>query len=350
METIKSKSEIYVSSTKEEQCFYDDVRRILQAARNSAYKSVNSIMSKAYWEIGGRIVQQEQKGTGRAKYGDYIIRNLSKELSGEFGTGFSIANLKNCRQFYRTFPKDSIGYTACSQLSWSHLRNIMRLDSEEERNYYIQEAIRGSWSVKMLERNIKSGYYKRILSTQLPDLLTENHEFVKDPYVLEFMGLPENYEYKESELERAILSHIQRFLLELGRGFSFVARQMRISTETSDFFLDLVFYNYILKCFVIIDLKTDKLTHQDIGQMDMYVRMFDDLKREKDDNPTIGIILCTDKDETIVKYSVLNDSKQIFASKYMTILPTEEELAHELEKNQNMLMDNVSQTKERSSL
>ena len=303
-------------------------------------------MSKAYWEIGERIVQQEQNGTGRAKYGDYIIRNLSKELSGEFGTGFSIANLKNCRQFYRTFPKDSIGYTVCSQLSWSHLRNIMRLDSEEERNYYIQEAIRGSWSVKILERNIKSGYYKRILSTQLQDPLAENYEFVKDPYVLEFMGLPENYEYKESELERAILSHIQRFLLELGRGFSFVARQMRISTETSDFFLDLVFYNYILKCFVIIDLKTDKLTHLDIGQMDMYVRMFDDLKRAQDDNPTIGIILCTDKDETIVKYSVLNDSKQIFASKYMTVLPTEEELAYELERNQSMLMDNVSQTKE----
>ena len=341
-----SKSELYLASTKEEQQFYDDVRSILQTARNSAYKSVNSIMSKAYWDIGKRIVEQEQNGTDRAKYGDYIIRKLSKELSGEFGTGFSIANLKNCRQFYRTFPKDSIGYTACSQVAWSHLRNIMRLDSEEERNYYIQEAIRGSWSVKLLERNIKSGYYRRILSTQLQDLSAENYEFVKDPYVLEFMGLPENYEYKESELERAILSHIQRFLLELGRGFSFVARQMRISTETSDFFLDLVFYNYILKCFVIIDLKTDKLTHQGIGQMDMYVRMFDDLKRAQDDNPTIGIILCTDKDETIVKYSVLNDSKQIFASKYMTVLPTEEELAYELERNQSMLMDNVSQTKE----
>lgn len=211
-----SKSELYLASTKEEQQFYDDVRSILQTARNSAYKSVNSIMSKAYWEIGKRIVEQEQNGTDRAKYGDYIIRKLSKELSGEFGTGFSIANLKNCRQFYRTFPKDSIGYTACSQLSWSHLRNIMRLDSEEERNYYIQEAIRGSWSVKLLERNIKSGYYRRILSTQLQDLSAENYEFVKDPYVLEFMGLPENYEYKESELERAILSHIQRFLLELG--------------------------------------------------------------------------------------------------------------------------------------
>lgn len=222
----------------------------------------------------------------------------------------------------------------------------MRLDSEKERNYYIQEAIKGSWSVKLLERNIKSGFYRRMLSTQLENSLVENYEFVKDPYVLEFMGLSENYEYKESELERAILSHIQKFLLELGRGFSFVARQMRISTETSDFFLDLVFYNYILKCFVIIDLKTDKLTHQDIGQMDMYVRMFDDLKRAQDDNPTIGIILCTDKDETIVKYSVLNDSRQIFASKYMTVLPTEEELAYELEKNQSMLVDNIRQTKE----
>lgn len=342
MEKNTTRSELYLSSSKEEQSFYDDIRSILKVARTSAYKNVNSIMSKAYWKIGERIVQQEQEGNGRAKYGDYIIRNLSKELSVEFGTGFSVANLKNCRQFYRTFPKDSIGYTLCSQLTWSHMRSIMRLSSEEERNYYIQEAIKGSWTVKLLERNIKSGFFKRMLSTQLNDALTESFEFVKDPYILEFMGLPENYEYKESELEKAILSHIQKFLLELGRGFSFVGRQMRISTETSDFFIDLVFYNYILKCFVIIDLKTDKLVHQDIGQMDMYVRMFDDLKRVQGDNPTIGIILCTDKDETIVKYSVLSDSKQIFASKYMTVLPTEEELTYELEKNQCMLRDYIN--------
>ena len=318
----------------DEQQFYEEVRLILKQAREQAYSSANGIMTYAYWNIGRRIVEQEQYGQKKAQYGSYLIRKLSIQLSDEFGTGFSVANLKNCRRFYLTFPEKSYGYSIAGKIPWSHLRSIMRISEEEERNFYINEVLNENWSVRVLERNIKSGYYKRILSTQLPDKDNKALEFVKDPFVLEFMGVIPDIDQLESDLETAIINNLQKFLLEMGKGFSFVGRQMRICTETTDFYIDLVFYNYILKCFVIIDLKTKKLTHQDIGQMDMYVRMFDDLKRREDDNPTIGIIFCTDKDETIVKYSVLHESRQIFASKYMTVLPTVEELQKELERNQ----------------
>lgn len=318
----------------DEQQFYEEVRLILRQAREQAYNSANGIMTYAYWNIGRRIVEQEQYGQKKAQYGSYLIRKLSIQLSDEFGTGFSVANLKNCRRFYLTFPEKSYGFSIAGKISWSHLRSIMRISEEEERNFYINEVLTENWSVRVLERNIKSGYYKRMLSTQLPNKDNKALEFVKDPFVLEFMGVTPDIDQLESDLETAIINNLQKFLLEMGKGFSFVGRQMRICTETTDFYIDLVFYNYILKCFVIIDLKTKKLTHQDIGQMDMYVRMFDDLKRREDDNPTIGIIFCTDKDETIVKYSVLHESQQIFASKYMTVLPTVEELQKELERNQ----------------
>ena len=327
----REKYELIVDS---EQQFYDDVRLILKRAREQAYDSANGIMTFAYWNVGRRIVQQEQYGEKKAKYGSYLIKNLSKQLSDEFGTGFSVANLKNCRQFYLAFSEDSYGFSMARKIPWSHLRSIMRISDEEERNFYLKETLTENWSVRVLERNIKSGYYKRMLSTQLPDKENRALEFVKDPFVLEFMGVAPNISQLESDLETAIINNLQKFLLEMGKGFSFVGRQMRICTETTDFYIDLVFYNYILKCFVVIDLKTKKLTHQDIGQMDMYVRMFDDLKRREDDNPTIGIIFCTDKDETIVKYSVLHESQQIFASKYMTVLPTVEELQKEFERNQ----------------
>lgn len=331
-ELLKQKaSEILTTS---EQQFYEDVRFILQRARQEAYNNANGIMTYAYWDVGRRIVEQEQYGETKAKYGSYLIRNLSRQLSDEFGTGFSVANLRNCRQFYLTFPKESYGFSMAHKIPWSHLRSIMRISDEEERNFYLNEVLAENWSVRMLERNIKSGYYKRMLSTQLPHKENKALEFVKDPFVLEFMGITQDKRQLESDLEKAIINNLQKFLLEMGKGFSFVGRQMRICTETTDFYIDLVFYNYILKCFVVIDLKTKKLTHQDIGQMDMYVRMFDDLKRREDDNPTIGIIFCTDKDETIVKYSVLHESQQLFASKYMTILPTVEELQSELERNQ----------------
>ena len=322
--------------TEDELKFYQEVHAILDEAKSKIYEAANNIMTYAYWNVGKRIIEQEQKGNRKAKYGSYLIKRLSQELSDEYGTGFSVANIRNCRQLYLTFPKESYGYSLIGKIHWSHLRTIMRLDDEEERNFYLKEVANEYWSVKELERNIKSGYYKRILSTQFPDKVGQTSSFVKEPYVLEFMGIRDNKEIAEKDVENAIISNLQKFLLELGRGFCFVDRQMRICTETSDFYIDLVFYNYILKCFVLIDLKTHKLTHQDIGQMDMYIRMFDDLKRQSDDNPTIGIIFCTDKDETMVKYSVLNESEQIFASKYMTVLPTVEELKNELERNQLM--------------
>ena len=323
----------------EERQFYKDVRDILESARSNAYVMANDIMTYAYWNVGKRIVEQELKGSAKAKYGSYIIKRLAQELSDQYGTGFSIANIKNCRQLYVTFPQDSFGYSMIGKVHWSHLRTIMRLENAEERDFYLQETATECWSVRELERNIKSGYYKRILSTQFPDKTGQASQFVKDPYVLEFMGIKENDRVVEKNVENAIISHLQKFLLEMGKGFCFVDRQMHICTETTDYYIDLVFYNYILKCFVLIDLKTHKLTHQDIGQMDMYIRMFDDLRKQEDDNPTIGIIFCTDKDETMVKYSVLHESEQIFASKYMTVLPTVEELRNELERNQLMYID-----------
>lgn len=329
-----------------DKAFYNDIRDILQKARTQAYSAVNTAMVNAYWAIGKRIVEEEQKGKERAEYGQKLIKSLSIALNAEFGKGFSVANLKNFRQFYLTFQGDQKGYTVCSQLSWSHIRLIMRLDTYEARDYYLKEVKASNWSVRQLQRNINSHYYERLLSSSAIKnehvAVTENdrqpvRDFIKDPYVLEFLELPENKTLKESVLEKAIINNLQEFLLEFGKGFSFVGRQFRISTETSHFYIDLVFYNYLLKCFVIIDLKTTKLTHQDIGQMDMYVRMFDDLKRGEDDNPTIGIILCHDKEETLVSYSVLKESEQLFASKYRLILPTEKELAAELDREIRMI-------------
>lgn len=318
-----------------------DIRAILQQARQLVVRHTNTAMTAAYWMIGRRIVVEEQQNAERADYGSYLLKRLSKELTAEFGNGFSYANLKNMRQFYKTFS-DEIGYTLSSQLPWSHNRLIMRVADSKAREWYLREAAREQWSVRQLERNINSFYYQRQLqngliesenSTQCVDNsnVIDTRQFVKDPYVLEFLGLPDYPAHKEKELEDALVDKMQDFLLELGKGFSFIKRQYRISTETGHYYIDLVFYNYILKCFVLIDLKAAKLTHQHIGQMDMYIRMFDDIKRRPDDNPTIGILMCADKDETVVKYSVLEDSKQIFASKYLPYLPTEEELRRELE-------------------
>jgi len=335
-----------IVSSKSERLFFNDISLILLEGRKKVHAAINFTMVETYWNVGRKIVEQEQHGKERANYGEQLLVNLSRYLGDTFGRGFSVANLKNFRQFYLTWPNDEIRYTLCSELSWSQIRLIMRLDSEKAREYYLNEVRAQGWSVRVLERNIRSGYFERLLSSQKPELsaakqadvlTTEN--LIKDPYVLEFLDLPENPAPKEAKLESAIISHLQEFLLEMGRGFSFVGRQFRISTETTHFYIDLVFYNYLLKCFVIIDLKTQKLTHQDIGQMDMYVRMFDDLKRGGDDNPTIGIILCADKDETIVKYSVLSENQKIFASKYKLILPTEEELTAELDRNARYLRE-----------
>ena len=327
--------------------FFIEVRAILAQARQRAYSAINSAMVEAYWQIGRRIVEQEQRGKQRADYGEALIKELSKRLSQEFGSGFAVANLKNFRQFYLTFPNEGKGYALRSFLTWTHYRLIMRVNNALAREYYIREATEQNWSTRQLERNIRTLYYERVLSTQdNTSLIAEVNldkqtprDFVKDPYVLEFLNIPELSETTERGLETAIIANLQQFLLEIGKGFSFVARQMRISTETNHFYIDLVFYNYLLKCFVIFDLKTGKLTHENIGQMDMYVRMFDDLKRSSDDNPTIGIILCTDKDATMVKYSVLKGSEQLFAAKYFSILPTEQELIAEVTRQRNRFME-----------
>jgi predicted nuclease of restriction endonuclease-like (RecB) superfamily len=318
---------------------FTDIRGILADARRTAYTAVNSVMVAAYWQIGRRIVEEEQGGEAKATYGEGLLKALSKDLTTEFGKGFSLANLKNFRKFFLTYPDGGKSYALRSFLSWTHHRLIMRVESPSAREYYITHSEQENWSTRTLERQIETRTYQRLLSTQTPADLPEVtpaklsiRDFIKDPYVLEFLGLPEDPAASETVVESAIISQLQSFLLEMGHGFSFVARQMRVSTETSHFYLDLVFYHYILKCFVIIDLKTTKLSHQDIGQIDMYVRMFDDLKRGPDDNPTIGLILCTDKDETIVQYSVLKGSEQLFASKYRTLLPTEAELIAELER------------------
>ena len=315
-----------------------DIRSILQKAREYTYRTVNSVMVQAYWLIGERIVRQEQNGKERAEYGKQLIKTLSVELTTDFGSGFSAANLRNMRQFYRSFPDFEICYTLCSELSWSHNRLIMRVDDSKARMFYLKEAIEGHWSTRQLERNIQTFYYQRTLSSQ--SVIVESmdqsrpEDIVKDPYVLEFIGLPSLHKRNEKGLETKLIDHFQQFMLELGKGFSFIGRQYRVSTETSHFYIDLVFYNYILKCFVLIDLKDTKLQHKDIGQMDMYIRMFDDLMRREGDNPTVGILLCAERDETIVKYSVANGSHQLFVSKYLPYMPTEEEIRREIERKQ----------------
>jgi predicted nuclease of restriction endonuclease-like (RecB) superfamily len=323
-----------------------DVVRILQMARQKAYNAVNSEMVIAYWQMGKRIVQEEQHGEQKATYGEAILKTLSAALTAELGKGFSYANIRNFRQFYLTYPDEAICYAVCSKLSWSHNRLIMRIESPEARSYYLKECADQMWSTRTLERNINSSYYQRLLSSQTKSdvsILDQDFDkvlakdFIKDPYVFEFLNIPEPVNALEQNIEKALIENLQQFLLELGKGFSFVGRQFRVSTETSHFYIDLVFYNYLLKCFVLFDLKTGKLTHQDTGQMDMYIRMFDDLKKQDDDNPTIGIILCTEKDETVVKYSILNDSKQLFATKYMLYLPTEEELIAEIEREKRLI-------------
>ena len=334
--------------------YISEIRNILAQARMKAYQSVNSVMVEAYWLIGKRIVEEEQNGKERAEYGEALLKNLSVALTKEFGKGFSSSNLRNFRQFYLTYSDPEICYTVCSKLTWSHNRLIMRIDSNAARNYYLKEASEQNWSVRVLERHINTFYYERLLSTQNKEETVQYstwqnndlaRDFIKDPYVFEFLNIPEPISASENDIEAALIGNLQQFLLELGKGFSFIGRQFRISTETSHFYIDLVFYNYILKCFVLFDLKIAKLTHQDAGQMDMYIRMFDDLKKQPEDNPTIGIILCTEKDETVVKYSILNEHKQLFATKYLPYLPTEEELAAEIKREKLFLKQKLGKTK-----
>ena len=321
-----------------------EIKEILSNARKRAYSAVNSAMVEAYWNIGKRIVEEEQDGKERAEYGKEIIKKFSKELTTEFGKGFSERTLWEIKQFYLIFIDFEKLRTVCAVLKWSHIKLIMRVSNKEAQQWYLKEAAEQNWSVRTLDRNISTLYYQRLLSSQEKESVQkemkqntqefqhDSFEFIKNPAVLEFLNLPINLGYTEKELEKALIDNLQKFILELGKGYAFVERQQLIRTETSDFFIDLVFYNYILKCFVIIELKTTKLNHQDIGQLDMYVRMYDDLKKQSSDNHTIGILLCTETDHTIAKYSILNDKEQLFASKYMPYLPTESELIAEIER------------------
>lgn len=307
---------------------FQSVREIVLEARKNVYRSSNTILLKMYWEIGRLIVDDEQKGASRAEYGKSVLKNLARQLTLEFGKGYDERNLNNMRAFYNSFQ---IWNAVRTELSWTHYRIISRLENAANRIAYMNEAIAGNWNTRTLQQNIDSHYLGRLLETPGATGSSTPEHYIKDPYIFEFLGLQQDSTLSETVLETALINHIQSFLMELGKGFAFVARQQHIATDTSDFFIDLVFYNYYLKCFVLIDLKTNKLSHEAIGQMDMYVRMYNDLKKAEDDNPTIGIILCTEKDETIVKYSVLAENEKLFASKYRLYLPKEEELKELIE-------------------
>ena len=320
------------------------IQKILEEARNKVYHTANIEMLQAYWNIGREIVEEEQKGEGRAAYGSALIKELSVRLTQEYGKGFTETNLKYMRQFYQTFEKS---HALRDELSWTHYRILLKVENEDAREFYLKEAISGNWSTRQLERQINSLYFDRLLmsndrkrfmvDTGNINETRQSGSIIKDPFVLEFLDVKEHENLAESGLESLLIGKLQQFILELGNGFSFVGRQFRITADNDHFYIDLVFYNYILRCFLLIDLKTEKLTHQDIGQMDFYVRFFEDQLKQPDDNPTIGLILCTEKNRTIVKYSLLNDSKRIFASKYLMYLPTTKQLEQEIQREREQI-------------
>lgn len=334
--------------------YYNKINSLIINAKHNVIRNINSEMVILYFEIGKAINELIETYNLEKSQND-IIKMFSLKLTNEFGQGFSMPSLKKMKKFYNTYKG---GSTLWNQLSWSHNRLIMNIEDESKRYFYLDESIKSNWSVRQLERQINSFYYERLLSTSEDNKKEVKNEinileskdkvkdFIKDPYVLEFLDIKDR-KFLEKDLESNLLEHIQEFLLELGRGFSFVARQRRIDVDGENFYIDLVFYNYVLKCFVLIDLKLDKLKHQDIGQMDFYTRYFDNEIKNEEDNPTIGIILCSDKKDTIVKYSVLNDNNNLFASKYQLYLPTEKELISEIEKqkeeyNENKLLESDS--------
>ena len=326
---------------------YQGIRDILQSATTQARRAVNDAMVQAYWHVGRLIVEDEQGGEKRAEYGKRVLPELSRRLSAEFGKGFSAPSLWNYRQFYLEFP---ILSTAWRELSWSHFKMLLRVKNMQARTWYADESAAQNWSVRALDRQISTLYYERLLGSQKQDgvrdeaakkIATEApsdpREFIRDPYVLEFLGVQPDAGLYEKDVEQGLIDRLQQFLMELGKGFAFVARQKRLQVEGDDFFVDLVFYNYLLKCFVLIDLKVGKLAHQDVGQLDMYVRVFDEQQRGEGDNPTIGLILCSERNAAVAKYSALADKQQLFASKYQTFLPSEEELRAELERDRALL-------------
>ena len=346
-----------------------DAQHIIETAQDFAYKAVNIAMVQRNWLLGKRIAEEELQGKDRAKYGAEIIKKLSAELMQIYGNGFTKTNLYNYTEFYKAFPEifhtvrgkssenifhavsgkcsnqilDAARLKSFSLLTWTHFRILLQVEDSDARNWYVREAAEQTWSTRTLQRNISSQYYFRLLQSHNKDLVKtemeqktssfqqDKLEFIKNPVVAEFLGFAPNSDFTESELEKSIITNLQKFMIELGKGFAFVARQQHIKTEKQDYFIDLVFYNYILKCFVLIDLKTSKITHQDVGQMDMYIRMYNELKRTDGDNPTLGIVLCADTDEDIARFSMLRGNEQLFASKYKTYMPSEDELRAEIE-------------------
>lgn len=357
----------------EEKSFVNDIKQIVSTAKFQSYKAVNLMQVASNWLLGWRIVEQEQNGKSKAEYGKYIIKVASETLTKEFGAGFSEQSLRFYRQFYLNFKdlairstvwstsltlaKDNvpillntIGQTLPAELTWSHYKRLLRVEDDTARLWYMQEAASQQWSYRTLDRNISSQYYYRLLQT--PDALKpkvvdemkiltadyqkDKYNFIKNPVVAEFLGLADKPDFSETKLESAIIDHLQRFIMELGKGYAFVARQQLIRTDLKDYYIDLVFYNYILKCFLLVDLKTTEITHQDIGQMDMYIRMYDELKCSEGDNPTIGLLLCAETSKDLARYSILKDNKQLFASKYLTYLPDKKQLLLEIERQKEV--------------
>ena len=330
-----------------------DMCGIIESSQKAAYQAVNTLLVQRNWLIGYRIAEEELGGDERSEYGLEVIKKISKELTQRYGKGYDRSNLYHCLKFYKTFPE--IVDTACRQsgvlLSWSHYRTLLQVKDPEARDWYEKEAAEQTWSVRTLQRNISSQYYYRMLGTQKKELVesemkeltapyqNDKLEFIKNPVVAEFLGFSQNTDFTESDLEKSILSNLQKFLMELGKGYAFVARQQHIHTEKQDYYIDLVFYNYILKCFVLIDLKMGQLTHQDLGQMQMYVNYYTRELMNEGDTPPIGIVLCADKSDAVVKYTLPEDNHQIFASKYFTYLPTEEELKRELRLDEFQKLD-----------
>ena len=372
---MKSELKKYDNINADDAQFISDIKAIVYTAKQKAYQAADIYQVVSNWLVGRRIVEQEQHGQERAQYGKHIVELASEALTAEFGKGYSVVNIKSFRKFYLTFNNLLIGQTPSAQsgndltikgqsvsaelelakmlpsnLSWSHYERLMRIKNEDERDWYMREAAEESWSVRTLNRNIGSQYYHRLLQTPeskrgevidemqrlTADYQKDRHKFLRNPVVAEFLGFSQDAAYSETNLESSIIDHLQKFILELGKGFAFVARQQRIKTDMGEYYIDLVFYNYILKCFLLIDLKSSQISYEDVGQMDMYIRMYDELKCSEGDNPTIGLLLCSETSKDLARYSILKDSKQLYAAKYLTCLPTKEELTAEIERQKEI--------------
>ena len=372
---MKSELRKYDNINADDAQFISDIKAIVYTAKQKAYQAADTYQVVSNWLVGRRIVEQEQHGQERAQYGKHIVELASETLTAEFGKGYSSVNIKSFRKFYLTFSDLLIGQTPSAQsenglpikgqtvsaelelskmlpsnLSWSHYERLMRIKNEDERDWYMREAAQENWGVRTLNRNIGSQYYHRLLQTPeskrgevidemqrlTADYQKDRHKFLRNPVVAEFLGFSQDAAYSETNLESAIIDHLQKFILELGKGFAFVARQQRIKTDMGEYYIDLVFYNYILKCFLLIDLKSSQISYEDVGQMDMYIRMYDELKCSEGDNPTIGLLLCSETSKDLARYSILKDSKQLYAAKYLTCLPTKEELTAEIERQKEI--------------